>query len=75
MNRSAAEESSPVLADRRLDDLFKGLDFARVDDRAGSMASLIQEIWRMFLIAMLVAMVAEAGLCLPKRVRPTGATS
>ncbi len=75
VNRSAAEESSPVLADRRIDDLFKGLDFARVDDRAGSMASLIQEIWRMFLVAMLVAMVAEAGLCLPKRVRPTGAPS
>ncbi len=75
VNRSAAEESAPVLADRRVDDLFRGLDFARVDDRAGSMASLIQEIWRMFLTAMLVAMVAEAGLCLPKRVRPTGAPS
>jgi hypothetical protein len=67
VNRSAVEESAPVLADRRVDDLFRGLDFARVDDRAGSMSSLIQEIWRMFLTAMLVAMVAEAGLCLPKR--------
>ena len=75
VNRSAAEESAPVLADRRVDDLFRGLDFARVDDRAGSMGSLIQEIWRMFLVAMLVAMVAEAGLCCPKRVRPTGAAS
>ena len=75
VNRSAAEESAAVLADRRVDDLFRGLDFARVDDRAGSMASLIQEIWRMFLTAMLVAMVAEAGLCLPKRVRPTGVPS
>ncbi len=75
VNRSAAEESAPVLAGKRVDDLFRGLDFARVDDRAGSLASLIQEIWRMFLTAMLVAMVAEAGLCLPKRVRPTGAPS
>jgi hypothetical protein len=66
VNRSAAEESAAVLADRRVDDLFRGLDYSRVDDRAGSFSSLIQEIWRMFLTAMLVALVVEAGLCLPK---------
>ena len=32
-----ARNRPPVLADRRVDDLFRGLDFARVDDRAGSM--------------------------------------
>ena len=37
VNRSAAEDSAPVLADRRVAELFRGLDFARVDDRAGSM--------------------------------------
>ena len=47
----------------RVAELFRGLDFARVDDRAGSLSSLIQEIWRMFLVAMMVAMVAEAALC------------
>ena len=55
--------------------LFKGLDFARVDDKAGSIGSLIQEIWRLFLVAMMVAMVAEAALCLPKVARPGGAAS
>ena len=49
--------------------LFQGLDFARVDDKAGSIGSLIQEIWRLFLVAMMVAMVAEAALCLPKVAR------
>jgi hypothetical protein len=75
VNRSAAEDAPAILADRRVDELFRGLDFARVDDRAGRIGSLIQEIWRLFLTAMLVAMVAEAGLCLPRRVRarPTGA--
>ena len=38
-------------------------------DNAGS---LIQEIWRLFLVAMMVAMVVEAALCLPKPVRPGG---
>jgi hypothetical protein len=75
VNRSAAEDSAPVLADARVSELFRGLDFARVDDRAGSAGSLIQEIWRLFLTAMLLAMMAEAGLCLPKRVRPQGASS
>ncbi len=43
-------------------ELFHGLDFARVDDRAGNLASLIQEVWRLFLVAMMTAMVVEAAL-------------
>jgi hypothetical protein len=73
VNRAAGEESAPVLADRRVAELFRGLDYARVDDKAGSISSLIQEIWRLFLIAMMAAMVAEAALCLPKVARSTGA--
>ena len=75
VNRAAGEASAPVLADRRVAELFQGLDFARVDDKAGSLGSLIQEIWRLFLVAMMVAMVAEAALCLPKLARPRGAAS
>ncbi len=73
VNRSAAEESASPLVDRRVDDLFRGLDYSRVDDRAGSLGSLIQEIWRMFLVAMMVAMVVEAALCLPRLARPAAA--
>jgi hypothetical protein len=73
VNRAAGEESAPVLADRRVAEIFRGLDYARVDDKAGSISSLIQEIWRLFLIAMMAAMVAEAALCLPKVARSTGA--
>ena len=73
VNRAAGEASAPVLADRQVAELFRGLDFARVDDKAGSISSLIQEIWRLFLIAMMAAMVAEAALCLPKVARAPGA--
>ena len=66
MSRAAAEDLAPVLADDRVAGLFRGLDFARVDDQAGNISSLIQEIWRLFLVAMMVAMVVEAGLCLPR---------
>ena len=53
---------------------FEGLNFARVDDQAGSLGSLIQEIWRVFLVAMMVAMVVEAALCLPKVAHGPGGT-
>ena len=69
VNRPAAEDQSPVLADFRLGELFRGLDYARVDDQAGSLGSLIQEVWRLFLAAMIVALIVEAGLCLPKLLR------
>ena len=66
VNRPAAEDVAPVLADDRVAGLFRGLDFSRVDDTAGGDGSLINEIWRIFLVCMLVAMIAEAALCLPK---------
>ena len=66
VNRPAAEDQSQVLADHRLSELFRGLEFARVDDQAGSLGSLIQEVWRLFLASMIVALIVEAGLCLPK---------
>jgi hypothetical protein len=72
VNRAAAEDSARVLPDRRLAELFHGLDFSRVDDRPGSLASLIQEVWRLFLVAVMAAMLVEAGLCLPKRARQSG---
>jgi hypothetical protein len=76
VNRPIAEDAAAVLADARVAGLFKGLDYARVDDRAGNLGSLIQEIWRLFLIGMMVAMVVEAGLCLPRKPAPlAGAAS
>ncbi len=75
VNRPPAEDGAKVLADARIAELFRGLNFVRVDDQAGSLSSLIQEIWRVFLVAMLVALVLEAVLCLPKVARAAGATT
>ena len=55
-----------VLADGRLAELFRGLDFSRMDDQAGNFSALIQEIWRLFLVAMMIALIVEAALCLPR---------
>jgi hypothetical protein len=72
VNRAAAEDQAAILSDVQVARLFDGLDFARVDDQAGSMKSLTREVWRLFLVAMLVALVAEAGLCIPRGVQPAG---
>ena len=55
-----------VLTEDRISQLFKGLDFTRIDDRAGSLLGLIQEAWRPFLVLMLIALLVEAALCLPR---------
>lgn len=70
VNRPAEEDGSKVLADQRLKALFQGLDFARVDDEAGSLGALIREIWRLFLASTIIALIVEAALCLPKLVKP-----
>ena len=70
LNRPASEDLAPTVPPDRVAGLFRGLDFTRVDDTADGASSLVQEIWRLFLVAMMAALVIEAGLCLPKIVRP-----
>jgi len=67
VNRSAAEDAAGFAAPERIDALFRGLSFTRVEGTAGRGDSLVQEIWRAFLIAMLVALVGEGLLSLPRR--------
>lgn len=66
VNRSVAEDAAATLSDERVDALFQGLPFVRVDRTAGPSNSLVEEIWRAFLIVMLIAMIGEACLCLPR---------
>ena len=67
VNRSDREDDSPVLAESRVAALFAGLNYSRVDDQIGSFAGLMQEVWRLFLFAMMFAVLAEAILCMPRR--------
>jgi hypothetical protein len=67
VNRPAAEDVSAIVADDRIDALFRGLSFSRTTGRAGDGESIVQEIWRAFLIAMLLAIIGEGLLSLPRR--------
>ncbi len=67
LNRPLSEDSPVTLTGEAVDGLFVGLDFTRLDDAAGSSTALASEVWRLFLVAMIVALLAEALLCLPER--------
>jgi hypothetical protein len=67
INRSVGEDLLTVLDDDQVAELFAGLDFDRVEIGSGDSSSLVQEIWRLCLVLMLVALIAEAALCIPSR--------
>jgi hypothetical protein len=66
VNRSQAEDRANVATGAMVDGLFDGLSFQRIEDAVGDTSPLAREIWRTFLIAMILALVLEAVLCLPK---------
>ena len=67
LNRPTAEDAARVVADDRIDGLFRDLTMTRIRGRAGSGDSLVQEIWRAFLIARLLALIVEGLLSMPRR--------
>ncbi len=67
VNRPPEEDDSSVVPSERLAALFDGVPWSRVDDVAGSDSSLVREIWRLFLLVMVAALLLEAALSLPKR--------
>ena len=67
LNRSLAEDRAPVTPVASVDALFAGLAYDLIDDAVGDPGSLTSEIWGLFLLAMALALVAEAGLCMPER--------
>ncbi|MFM7072129.1 MAG: hypothetical protein ACKO38_10105, partial [Planctomycetota bacterium] len=76
VNRPTREDDPRIVANDSLQQLFKGLDFRRVDDQASRFSSLVQEIWRSFLLVMMLALLGEAALCIPKMAaKPAEASS
>lgn len=67
LNRPLSEDRIETVSNETLDQVFSGLDYTRIDDRAGSAMALATEVWRTFLIAMILALLAEALLCMPDK--------
>jgi len=68
-NRPKAEDQWQIISNAQLSTLFEGTSFKLFEDK-GQSDALAQEIWRAFLIAMLIFLITEAILCLqPKAVK------
>jgi hypothetical protein len=67
VNRNAAEDDAGVTPTATVDELFGGVSYQRIDDTVGSVSPLAREVWRAFLVAMMLALILEAALCLPGR--------
>jgi hypothetical protein len=65
LHRDSEEDSLRSVDSQNLERMFGDLPWAKIE--AGKRAtSLVQEIWRWFVVAMLAALLIEAALCLPK---------
>ena len=67
VNRSQIEDSATSVAVETVDTLFDGMSYRRIDVDVGDTSALASELWRVFLIAMIVALLVEAVLSLPSR--------
>ena len=75
LNRPEGEDDLRTLSEEALADLFSGLDYRVIQDSVNNRSSLAAEIWRAFLVAMALALIIEAVLCLPPRFEAEPATA
>ncbi len=68
MNRPLSEDNANVISDEAIGDVLNGLEFTRINDEVGGAMQLASEVWRTFLILMILALLAEAILCVPDQV-------
>ncbi|MEZ6126178.1 MAG: BatA domain-containing protein [Planctomycetaceae bacterium] len=65
VNRPAAEDSPEVISDETLHQVLDGIEVTRIDDTVGGAMQLASEVWRTFLMLMILALMAEAVLSIP----------
>lgn len=68
LNRPLTEDAVEVVSDETLEQVLNGLNYTRIDDKAGSAMALASEVWRTFLVLMIVALLVEALLSVPDKV-------
>jgi len=72
---SQDETTAKVMSNEKLAELFGALDYVQVTDQVGNKTALASEAWRLFLYAVLIALLAEAFLCVPQKRKPSEETS
>jgi hypothetical protein len=71
VNRPAQEDNPEILTREQLDQALEGTRYTLLD-QAGQAddPSLSRDVWRAFLIGVLLFLISEAILCLPKKTHP-----
>lgn len=67
LNRPLSEDAVETVSNESLEQVMSGLNYTRIDDKAGSAMALASEVWRTFLMLMIIALMAEALLCVPEK--------
>ena len=67
VNRDEDEDTAKAEPNEKVDGLFTDLSYRRIDVEVGDTSSLASELWRTFLIAMIVALILEAVFSLPSK--------
>lgn len=67
VNRSPIEDTATAAPMEAVDALFDGVSYRRIDVDIGDPSALASELWRVYLIAMIAALLGEAVLSLPSR--------
>lgn len=71
VNRPAQEDNPDILTREALDQALEGTKYTLLDQLGqADDPSLSRDVWRAFLIAMLLLLISEAILCLPKKSPP-----
>jgi hypothetical protein len=66
LNRPTSEDLHETVSHERLSQLMEGLDWKQIDGQSTGESALVSEIWRVFLVLMIAALLLEAALCLPE---------
>jgi len=69
VNRPAAEDEPDMIDEATVRTVFGSVSFRMFTEKGGATAALQSEIWRWFMVAMMVFLTGEAALALPKRAK------
>jgi hypothetical protein len=68
VNRAVTEDTLTSLPEKTLENMLQGVTYQSIVDDAGKPNSLAREIWRVFIVGMILFLLMEAWLSMPNRV-------
>ena len=68
VNRAITEDTLASLPEETLANMLQGVTYQSIVDDAGKPNSLAREIWRVFIVGMILFLIMEAWLSMPNRV-------